>query len=202
MPHCLNSCGQLHIFRLITLQCLQLSTRWRKRHLATLISCSVQWCVRTKSRVVVLYLPLEAPSKGPRKVTKGWCKNVVWGHCSVNHLLLCRLYGESGPLESISSFLSPKRIPFTEASKQTFVPYKLGDTFGPTSVIQSVFSVIHVCWSRTLWPLIECILLKGGGPVGLNWLWKSQKPGEEKRFIFSGKVMEKQWFGEMNSQFR
>lgn len=162
----------------------------------------LQWYVCTKSRVVVLYLSLASPSKGPRKCSLWWCKNIVWGHHSENHLVLYRLYGESCPLESISSFLSSKRIPFTEALQQTFVPYKLGGIFGPTSVIQSGFSIINVGCSHTLWPLIECMLLKGGGRVGLNWLWKSQKPGEEKRFISSGKVMEKQWFGEMSSQFR
>jgi len=44
----------------------------------------------------------------------------------------CRLYGDSCPLESLASFLSPKRITFDEASKQNFAPYKVGDTFGPT----------------------------------------------------------------------
>uniref|UniRef100_A0A3Q4AHU8 alpha-mannosidase n=1 Tax=Mola mola TaxID=94237 RepID=A0A3Q4AHU8_MOLML len=43
-----------------------------------------------------------------------------------------QLYGESCPLESISSFSSPNRITFTEGSQQSFLPYKLGDTFGPT----------------------------------------------------------------------
>uniref|UniRef100_A0A667YA75 alpha-mannosidase n=1 Tax=Myripristis murdjan TaxID=586833 RepID=A0A667YA75_9TELE len=43
-----------------------------------------------------------------------------------------RLYGDSCPLESITSFLSCKRIPFTEAAQQNFSPYKIGDTFGPT----------------------------------------------------------------------
>lgn len=43
-----------------------------------------------------------------------------------------RLYGESWPLESITFFLSSKRIPFAEASQQKFLPYKLGESFGPT----------------------------------------------------------------------
>ncbi|TKS73487.1 Alpha-mannosidase 2C1 [Collichthys lucidus] len=43
-----------------------------------------------------------------------------------------RLYGDSCPLESLASLLSSKRITFTEASKQNFAPYKVGDTFGPT----------------------------------------------------------------------
>ncbi|KAM9854997.1 alpha-mannosidase 2C1 [Aulostomus maculatus] len=43
-----------------------------------------------------------------------------------------RLYGESCPLESIASFMSHQRIPFTEATTKNFKPYKVGDTFGPT----------------------------------------------------------------------
>lgn len=43
-----------------------------------------------------------------------------------------RLYGDSCPLESIGFFLSPKRITFTEASKQNFDPYEVGNNFGPT----------------------------------------------------------------------
>ncbi|KAG7276249.1 hypothetical protein CRUP_018631 [Coryphaenoides rupestris] len=44
------------------------------------------------------------------------------------------LLGDSCPLETLASFLSLKRIPFEEAASQNFTPYKLGDTFGPTSV--------------------------------------------------------------------
>ncbi|KAG9341240.1 hypothetical protein JZ751_019681 [Albula glossodonta] len=43
-----------------------------------------------------------------------------------------RLYGDSCPLESLSSFLCQKRIPFSEAVKQNFQPCKVGDSFGPT----------------------------------------------------------------------
>uniref|UniRef100_A0A673YQR9 alpha-mannosidase n=1 Tax=Salmo trutta TaxID=8032 RepID=A0A673YQR9_SALTR len=43
-----------------------------------------------------------------------------------------RLYGDTCPLESISSSLSQQRIPFLEAVKQNFEPYQVGDTFGPT----------------------------------------------------------------------
>uniref|UniRef100_A0A3B3Z9Y1 Uncharacterized protein n=1 Tax=Periophthalmus magnuspinnatus TaxID=409849 RepID=A0A3B3Z9Y1_9GOBI len=42
-----------------------------------------------------------------------------------------RLYGESCPVQ-LESFLSPKRISFTEACEQNFAPYKVGQTFGPT----------------------------------------------------------------------
>lgn len=50
-------------------------------------------------------------------------------------IIPCRLYGDSWPLDSLASFLSEKRIRFTEATKQNFAPYKVGDTFGPTYVI-------------------------------------------------------------------
>ncbi|MGH0117408.1 UNVERIFIED_CONTAM: hypothetical protein FKN15_034595 [Acipenser sinensis] len=43
-----------------------------------------------------------------------------------------RLYGSSCPVESLSSFLTPKRIPFSEAEKQIFQLAKVGDSFGPT----------------------------------------------------------------------
>ncbi|KAL2093236.1 hypothetical protein ACEWY4_010548 [Coilia grayii] len=43
-----------------------------------------------------------------------------------------RLYGDTCPLQSLSSFLTPKRIPFSEAVTQTFQPYTVGDSFGPT----------------------------------------------------------------------
>lgn len=58
-------------------------------------------------------------------------------------IVLHRLYGDSCQLESIASFLSPKRIPYLEACKQTFAPHKVGDTFGPTWVNKK---------SQILWP--------------------------------------------------
>ncbi|XP_048828370.1 alpha-mannosidase 2C1 isoform X2 [Brienomyrus brachyistius] len=43
-----------------------------------------------------------------------------------------RLYGETCPMESLSSFLTPKRMSYSEALQQTFQPCKVGDSFGPT----------------------------------------------------------------------
>ncbi|KAL0968906.1 hypothetical protein UPYG_G00273490 [Umbra pygmaea] len=43
-----------------------------------------------------------------------------------------RLYGDTCPLESISSCLSQRRITFSEAVKLNYKPYKVGETFGPT----------------------------------------------------------------------
>eukprot|EP00066_Takifugu_rubripes_P004327 XP_003967613.1 PREDICTED: alpha-mannosidase 2C1 isoform X1 [Takifugu rubripes] len=98
-----------------------------------------------------------------------------------------RLYGESCPLESISSFLSSKRIPFTEASKQTFVPYKLGSTFGPTW---------WTCWFKLLVKVPEDWR---GKEVHLLWesdgetmVWRDEQPvqglcteGEKTSYILS-----------------
>ncbi|XP_053742227.1 alpha-mannosidase 2C1 isoform X1 [Synchiropus splendidus] len=43
-----------------------------------------------------------------------------------------RLYGDCCPLESLSYFLSAKRISFSEASSQKYEPYQVGESFGPT----------------------------------------------------------------------
>uniref|UniRef100_A0A671MR21 Alpha-mannosidase 2C1-like n=2 Tax=Sinocyclocheilus anshuiensis TaxID=1608454 RepID=A0A671MR21_9TELE len=43
-----------------------------------------------------------------------------------------RLFGDTHPLESVSVFLSEKRILYSEAIQQSFQPCKVGDVFGPT----------------------------------------------------------------------
>jgi len=50
----------------------------------------------------------------------------------VNTLIHCRLFGDTHPLESITAFLSEKRIPYSEAIQQNFQPCNVGDAFGPT----------------------------------------------------------------------
>lgn len=50
----------------------------------------------------------------------------------LNSLFHCRLFGDTHPLESITVFLSEKRIPYSEAVQQNFQPCKVGDAFGPT----------------------------------------------------------------------
>ncbi|KAI3371290.1 hypothetical protein L3Q82_023907, partial [Scortum barcoo] len=98
-----------------------------------------------------------------------------------------RLYGDSCPLESLSSFLSSKRITFQEASKQNFVPYKVGDTFGPTW---------WTCWFKVTLRIPESWR---GKEVHLLWesdgeamVWRDEQPvqgltkeGEKTSYILS-----------------
>ncbi|XP_047453152.1 alpha-mannosidase 2C1 [Mugil cephalus] len=98
-----------------------------------------------------------------------------------------RLYGDSCPLESIASFLSPARIPFTEASKQNFAPYKVGETFGPTwwtSWFKVTLEIpaawrgkeVHLLWESDG----EGMVWRDGQPVqGLT------KDGEKTSYILS-----------------
>uniref|UniRef100_A0A665W9M1 Alpha-mannosidase 2C1 n=1 Tax=Echeneis naucrates TaxID=173247 RepID=A0A665W9M1_ECHNA len=98
-----------------------------------------------------------------------------------------RLYGDSFPLESLGSFLSPKRITFTEASEQIFAPHKVGDTFGPTW---------WTCWFKVTLKIPESWR---GKEVHLLWesdgesmVWRDGQPvqgltkdGEKTSYILS-----------------
>uniref|UniRef100_A0A671UPJ2 Alpha-mannosidase 2C1 n=1 Tax=Sparus aurata TaxID=8175 RepID=A0A671UPJ2_SPAAU len=98
-----------------------------------------------------------------------------------------RLYGDSCPLESLASFLSSKRIPFTEAAKQNFAPHKVGDTFGPTW---------WTCWFKVSLKIPESWR---GKEVHLLWesdgeamVWRDGQPvqgltkeGEKTSYILS-----------------
>ncbi|KAK7890984.1 hypothetical protein WMY93_022947 [Mugilogobius chulae] len=98
-----------------------------------------------------------------------------------------RLYGESCPVEKLESFLSPKRIPFSEACKQDFSPYKVGETFGPTW---------STCWFRVSlntppsWSSEEVHLLWESD--GEAMVWRDGQPvqgltkeGEKTSYILS-----------------
>ncbi|XP_028442064.1 alpha-mannosidase 2C1 isoform X1 [Perca flavescens] len=98
-----------------------------------------------------------------------------------------RLYGDSCPLESLASFLSSKRITFTEASKQTFAPYEVADTFGPTW---------WTCWFKVnlkipdSWRGKEVHLLWESD--GESMVWRDEQPvqgltkeGEKTSYILS-----------------
>uniref|UniRef100_A0A3B3XAV2 alpha-mannosidase n=1 Tax=Poecilia mexicana TaxID=48701 RepID=A0A3B3XAV2_9TELE len=74
-----------------------------------------------------------------------------------------RLYGESYPLQTISFFLSQTRIPFAEASKQNFAPYKIGDTFGPTW---------WTCWFK-----VSLTIPKSWRGKEVHLLWESDGEG-------------------------
>lgn len=98
-----------------------------------------------------------------------------------------RLYGDSCPLETIASFLSPKRITFSEASQQTFAPYNIGDTFGPTW---------WTCWFKVTLKIPESWR---GKEVHVLWesdgeamVWRDEQPvqgltreGEKTSYILS-----------------
>ncbi|CAB1331751.1 unnamed protein product, partial [Coregonus sp. 'balchen'] len=82
-----------------------------------------------------------------------------------------RLYGDTCPLESLSSSLSRKRIPFPEAVKQNFEPYQVGDTFGPTW---------WTCWFKVSLRIPESWR---GKQVHLRWesdgeamVWRDEQP--------------------------
>ncbi|KAK1887530.1 Alpha-mannosidase 2C1 [Dissostichus eleginoides] len=105
-----------------------------------------------------------------------------------------RLYGDSCPLQSIDSFLSSKRITFTEASNQTFAPYKVGDTFGPTW---------WTCWFKVTLNIPESWR---GKEVHLRWesdgeamVWRDEQPvqglskeGEKTSYILSDCVKDEE----------
>ncbi|CAL8356210.1 unnamed protein product [Lota lota] len=98
-----------------------------------------------------------------------------------------RLFGDSYPLESLTSFLSSKRIPFSEAASQNFTPYKIGDTFGPTWC---------TCWFKVILRIPESW---SGKEVHLLWesdgeamVWRDEQPvqgltkeGEKTSYILS-----------------
>uniref|UniRef100_A0A672J0Y4 Glycoside hydrolase family 38 central domain-containing protein n=1 Tax=Salarias fasciatus TaxID=181472 RepID=A0A672J0Y4_SALFA len=98
-----------------------------------------------------------------------------------------RLYGDSCPLETLASFLSPKRITFAEACQQNFSPYKVSDTFGPTW---------WTCWFKVTLKIPESWR---GKEVHLRWesdgeamVWRDGQPvqgltkeGEKTSYILS-----------------
>ncbi|MED6290454.1 Alpha-mannosidase 2C1, partial [Characodon lateralis] len=104
------------------------------------------------------------------------------------------LYGESCLLESISFFLSQTRISYAEASKQNFVPYKVGDTFGPTW---------WTCWFKVSLTIPESWR---GKEVHLLWesdgegmVWRDGQPvqgltkeGEKTSYILSDCVKDEE----------
>uniref|UniRef100_A0A3P8UMG9 alpha-mannosidase n=1 Tax=Cynoglossus semilaevis TaxID=244447 RepID=A0A3P8UMG9_CYNSE len=98
-----------------------------------------------------------------------------------------RLYGDSCPLESVASFSCPTRVSFAEASQQTFTPYQVGETFGPTW---------WTCWFKVM---LEIPTTWEGKEVHLLWesdgeamVWRDGQPvqgltkdGEKTCYILS-----------------
>nr|XP_061825435.1 alpha-mannosidase 2C1-like isoform X1 [Nerophis lumbriciformis] len=105
-----------------------------------------------------------------------------------------RLYGESHPLESLSQFMSPKRITLMEAQTQSFTPYNVGDTFGPTW---------WTCWFKATLNIPECWR---GKEVHVLWesdgeamVWRDgqavqglTKEGEKTSYILSDCLTDKE----------
>ncbi|XP_077452949.1 alpha-mannosidase 2C1 [Stigmatopora argus] len=105
-----------------------------------------------------------------------------------------RLYGETHPLESVSSFMSSKRITLSEAQTQQFRPYKVGDNFGPTW---------WTCWFKVV---LKIPSSWKGKEVHLLWesdgeamLWRDEKPvqgltkeGEKTSYILSDCLTEEE----------
>ncbi|MBN3314125.1 MA2C1 mannosidase, partial [Atractosteus spatula] len=105
-----------------------------------------------------------------------------------------RLYGDSCPLESLSVFLTPKRISFSEAVTQTFQPCKVGDSFGPTW---------WTCWFK-----VSLTIPDGwaGKEIHLRWesdgegmVWRDGQPvqgltkeGEKTSYILSESLREEE----------
>uniref|UniRef100_A0A673NDU5 Alpha-mannosidase 2C1 n=1 Tax=Sinocyclocheilus rhinocerous TaxID=307959 RepID=A0A673NDU5_9TELE len=82
-----------------------------------------------------------------------------------------RLFGDTHPLESVSVFLSEKRILYSEAIQQNFQLCKVGDAFGPTW---------WTCWFKVVLKIPEAWR---GKEVHLRWesdgegmVWRDQQP--------------------------
>ncbi|XP_051548810.1 alpha-mannosidase 2C1 [Myxocyprinus asiaticus] len=98
-----------------------------------------------------------------------------------------RLFGDTRPLESISVFQSEKRISYSEAIQQDFLPCKFGDAFGPTW---------WTCWFRVVLKIPETWR---GKEVHLRWesdgegmVWRDEQPvqgltkeGEKTSYILT-----------------
>ncbi|XP_016066046.1 PREDICTED: alpha-mannosidase 2C1 isoform X3 [Miniopterus natalensis] len=82
-----------------------------------------------------------------------------------------RLFGDSCPVASLSSFLTPKRLPYQEAVQKDFRPAQIGDSFGPTW---------WTCWFRVELTIPEAWV---GQEVHLRWesdgeglVWRDGEP--------------------------
>ncbi|XDV52784.1 hypothetical protein PO909_021447 [Leuciscus waleckii] len=98
-----------------------------------------------------------------------------------------RLFGDTHPLESITAFLSEKRIPYSEAIQQNFQPCNVGDAFGPTW---------WTCWFKVVLKIPEAWREK---EVHLRWesdgegmVWRDHQPiqgltkeGEKTSYILT-----------------
>ncbi|XP_052044223.1 alpha-mannosidase 2C1 isoform X1 [Apodemus sylvaticus] len=100
-----------------------------------------------------------------------------------------RLFGDSCPV-TLSSFLTPERLPYEKAVQQNFSPAQVGDSFGPTwwtcwfrveLIIPEVWvgQEVHLCWESDG----ESLVWRDGEPVqGLT------KEGEKTSYVLSERL--------------
>uniref|UniRef100_E9PZ88 Alpha-mannosidase 2C1 n=1 Tax=Mus musculus TaxID=10090 RepID=E9PZ88_MOUSE len=100
-----------------------------------------------------------------------------------------RLFGDSCSV-TLSSFLTPERLPYEKAVQQNFSPAQVGDSFGPTwwtcwfrveLVIPEVWvgQEVHLCWESDG----ESLVWRDGEPVqGLT------KEGEKTSYVLSERL--------------
>uniref|UniRef100_A0A673YP52 alpha-mannosidase n=1 Tax=Salmo trutta TaxID=8032 RepID=A0A673YP52_SALTR len=95
-------------------------------------TCHGKWCIQHFGASYILLAMYHQPVLKNRRTllerAEKFISEIYFTDCNLRG----RLYGDTCPLESISSSLSQQRIPFLEAVKQNFEPYQVGDTFGPT----------------------------------------------------------------------
>ncbi|XP_034523909.1 alpha-mannosidase 2C1 isoform X2 [Ailuropoda melanoleuca] len=103
-----------------------------------------------------------------------------------------RLFGDSCPVAALSSFQTPKRLPYLEAVQQEFRPAQIGDSFGPTW---------WTCWFRVELTIPEAWV---GQEVHLRWesdgeglVWRDGEPvqgltieGEKTSYVLTDRLEE------------
>ncbi|XP_037689297.1 alpha-mannosidase 2C1 isoform X15 [Choloepus didactylus] len=103
-----------------------------------------------------------------------------------------RLFGDSCPVDALSSFLTPERLPYEEAIQQNFSPAQVGDSFGPTW---------WTCWFRVELTIPEAWV---GQEVHLRWesdgeglVWRDGEPvqgltkeGEKTSYVLNERLGE------------
>ncbi|XP_053512866.1 alpha-mannosidase 2C1 isoform X4 [Artibeus jamaicensis] len=103
-----------------------------------------------------------------------------------------RLFGDSCPVASLSSFLTPERLSYQEAVQQDFRPAQVGDSFGPTW---------WTCWFRVELTIPEAWV---GQEVHLRWesdgeglVWRDGEPvqgltkeGDKTSYVLTDKLGE------------
>ncbi|XP_037689284.1 alpha-mannosidase 2C1 isoform X4 [Choloepus didactylus] len=115
-----------------------------------------------------------------------------WSRARAYRPLSPRLFGDSCPVDALSSFLTPERLPYEEAIQQNFSPAQVGDSFGPTW---------WTCWFRVELTIPEAWV---GQEVHLRWesdgeglVWRDGEPvqgltkeGEKTSYVLNERLGE------------